>query len=46
MTTTFIIRAGAWQAMWRGQVARTFFNSRGAAQAWIDVCERTGKFRS
>ena len=46
MTTVFLIRYGAWQAIYRGQVALATFNSRGAAQAWIACCEAIGKFRS
>ena len=35
-----------WHAQWRGRTAPALFNSKGAAQAWIDCCEREGKFRA
>lgn len=35
-----------WKAIWRGQVARAEWSQRGPAQAWLDLCEKTGKFRS
>lgn len=49
MTKIFFIRAGGlevWRAMWRGQLSRSTWLQRGPAQAWIDICNRTGEFRA
>ena len=35
-----------WYAMWQSQMARTTFNSKGAALAWIAVCDSKGTFHS
>lgn len=46
MTSVFVLQHGSWLAMWKGKLARATFNSKGAAQAWIDTCEAKGKFHS
>lgn len=42
----FVIRDGEWRACWRGQASPIVFNSRGAALAYLDTCDRAGKLRS
>lgn len=49
MTKVFVIRINGqlvWKAMWRGEVPRIEFNSKGAALAYIDTCNHAGKLRS
>jgi hypothetical protein len=35
-----------WHAMFMGRTSSSSWNSWGAAQAWLDICIRTGEFRS
>lgn len=44
-TEVFQLRDG-WHAMWRGQTSSATFNCKGAAQAWVDCCEREGEWRA
>lgn len=43
MTEAFYLH-NAWCAIWRGQVANATFTSKGAAMAWISVCNSKKKF--
>lgn len=48
-TKVFCLRARGietWKAMWRGRVSLAEWRQRGPAQAWVELCERAGKFRS
>lgn len=45
MTTSFQLRDG-WHAIWHGQMATATFNCKGAADAWIDICNRLGRWRA
>ena len=46
MTEVFILRENEWMAIWQGQVARATFSSKGAALAWISVCDAKGRFHA
>lgn len=46
LTQTFSLQKGVWQAQFRGRINPATFNSKGAAQAWIDTCEAKGEYRS
>lgn len=46
---TFCLRVDGqeiWKAMWRGQIANYEWTQRGPAKAWIDTCEKAGRFRA
>ena len=48
-TCAFVVRVNGietWRAIWRGQLAAADFNSRGAARAYLDTCDRAGKLRA
>lgn len=46
MTYAFVLRDGEWRAIWRGQVAAHTFSSKGAAEAYLKICNRIGKLRA
>lgn len=45
-TFVFMLADGAFRVSWRGRVASHTFNSKGAAQAFIAVCNSQNKMRS
>ena len=48
-TSVFCVRVDGekvWKAMWRGRVAGGEWTQRGPAIAWVECCNRSGKFRS
>ena len=45
MTQVFYLH-DAWRAQWNGMVSPITFNSKGAAMAYLETCNRAGKLRS
>ena len=45
-TETFMLKQGEWRAIWKGQLSSITFNSKGAAEAYIETCNKAGKLRS
>lgn len=43
---SYQISEGVWNAIWGGKVAKTDFNSKGAADAWLASCDAAGKWRA
>lgn len=44
-TGVIVLTDGQYIGVWNGHTSRATFNSRGAAQAWVSICNRLGKLR-
>ena len=43
---SYTTKDGVWNAIWGGKPAAADFNSKGAADAWLAMCDRLGRWRA